>query len=71
MNTIEFLTRQYDGKPHLNVKDLADFMGMTKKSVLNAISADKFPIPTAKKGKHRVADIRDVAEWWDKQRNSA
>ncbi|WP_435310671.1 hypothetical protein [Primorskyibacter sedentarius] len=71
MTTLEYLTNRYGGKPHLTVADLADFMGMSDKSVQNAISADRFPIRTAKKGKFRVADVRDVADWWDKQRTSA
>lgn len=59
------------GKLHLDTTDLAEFMQMQEKSVLNAISAGRFPIKTAKKGKSRVADVRDVAEWWDQQRASA
>jgi len=70
MNTIEMLIQRYK-KLDLDTTDLADFMRMQEKSVLNAISAGRFPIKTAKKGKHRVADVRDVADWWDQQRASA
>lgn len=70
MNTVDMLMNRY-GKLDLDTKDLADFMRMQEKSVLNAISAGRFQIRTAKKGKHRVADVRDVADWWDKQRQSA
>lgn len=70
MKTVDMLINRY-GKLDLDSADLADFMRMREKSVLNAISAGRFPIKTAKKGKHRVADVRDVAEWWDQQRASA
>lgn len=70
MNTLQMLMDRY-GKLDMDVKDLSDFMRMGEKSILNAISAERFPIRTAKKGRSRVADVRDVADWWDKQRESA
>lgn len=55
----------------LDAKQLGDVLGMTYKGVLNAISAERFPVHTYKCGKLRVADIRDVAAYIDGQRRPA
>lgn len=41
------------------------------KSLLNAISAEQFPVPTFKLGKFRVAHASDVAAYIDAQRKGA
>lgn len=37
----------------------------------NKISAGTFPIPTRKEGRNRVADVRDVGDYLDRQRQEA
>ncbi len=41
------------------------------KSILNAISAGRFPIKTRREGKYRVADVRDVAGYLDERRSAS
>lgn len=53
----------------LDTRALADVFGLSYKSLLNAISAERFPVHTYKIGKSRVADVRDVAAFLDRQRN--
>lgn len=56
----------------LDAEQLAEVMRMKdSKCVLNAISADRFPVKTYKLGKKRVADVRDVAAYIDSQRSAA
>lgn len=55
----------------LDARQLAGVLGMTYKGLLNAISAERFPVHTYKCGKQRVADIRDVAAYLDAQRRPA
>ena len=65
--SLQMLLGQFE-KIHLDVDDLAKLMNMKKQSVFNAINGGWFPIKTFKKGKARVADIRDVAEYLDRAR---
>lgn len=68
-STLSMLIGRYE-KMHLDLDDLAKLMAMTnRKSVQNAINGGWFPIRTMKRGRARVADIRDVAAYLDKARH--
>ena len=54
-------------KPYLQIDELADLMGMSPKSVLNSIHRERFPIPTYRLGKQRVAD-REVVDTFFKNK---
>jgi hypothetical protein len=57
------------GRLTINMKELAKEMHMsTGTIVVNSISAGTFPVHTYKLGRYRVCDIRDLAEFFDKQR---
>jgi hypothetical protein len=50
----------------LTVEEIAQILRLSNpKSVTNAISAGRFPIPTSKLGKRRVARVEDVAIYVD------
>ena len=66
--TATLLYQEYGGLV-LNTKQLAEVLQYKTAQVLhNAISADRCPVHTFRIGKHRVADIRDVADYLDKAR---
>ena len=68
--TESYLIEKYQSL-QLDARQLGEVLGMTYKGVLNAISAERFPVHTYKCGKLRVADIRDVAAYLDAQRRPA
>lgn len=68
--TESYLLNKYQSLT-LDARQLAELCGMTYKAVLNAVSAERFPIHTYKMGKARVADVRDVAAYLDAQRRPA
>lgn len=51
-------------KPYYTAPELAELMGMTVKSLHNALHAERFPIPTYKLGKIRVADKEVVRQFF-------
>jgi len=55
-------------RPFYTVEELSEILEMRSKSILNAISAERFPIPTYKVGRHRVADREVVRQWFENQR---
>jgi|GEM_PF-1723751 len=58
------------GRMIIGTEELKDELGYAStKSVLNAISAEAFPVKTYARGGRRVADIRDVAAYLDRARN--
>jgi len=52
-------------KPYLKMEELAELFGLTCKSLHNAIHCERFPIPTYKLGKFRVADKVVVAKYFE------
>jgi hypothetical protein len=54
--------------PYLNTNELADLFGLTVKSFHQSIYLQRFPVPTYKLGKHRVADKLVVAAYFDRHR---
>ncbi|HET7587854.1 MAG TPA: hypothetical protein VFL45_07225 [Gammaproteobacteria bacterium] len=60
------------GTLRLNTEQLAKATGYkNSRSVLEAVRRGTFPLETCKDGKLRVADIRDVAAYLDKGRETA
>lgn len=55
----------------LTTEQLAEVTHLSRGTVLNQISAGTFPIPTYVEGKHRFADFRDVAAYFDAKRRQA
>lgn len=55
----------------LNVDQLAEALGRSSSAIYSEISAEKFAIPTYRDGKHRFADYRDVASYFDTRRSEA
>lgn len=70
MNSQIFLGLKY-GKLILTLAEVATELGMEVGTAHNKISAGTFPIPTTKRGKNRVADLRDLAEYIDNQREQS
>lgn len=67
--TQAFLLERYG--PRLTIDQLADVLGMPPGSIYNAVSANKFSLPTYVDGKRRWADYRDVATYLDECRARA
>jgi hypothetical protein len=61
--TQAFIFERYG--PRLSVADLAEVLKLAKGTILNQVSAAKFPITTYLDGGQRWADYRDVAEHID------
>ncbi len=53
------------GKLTLTMKEMANEISMKHRSVLDAISAGRFFIPTVKSGNIRIARVADVADFID------
>ena len=69
--TAQLLYEKY-GQLTLTTEQLAEVLHYkTPRVLLNAISAERCPVPTYKCGKLRVADIRDIAEYMDRRRSRA
>lgn len=67
--TQAFLMERY-GSPRLNVEQLAQVLGCTEKTIYNNVSSNTLGLRTyADKGK-RYADVRDVAEYFDRVREA-
>lgn len=56
------------GRMHLNMRELADALGLSHTYVSNRAAAPDFPVRTYIEGRQRWADIRDVGEYLDKRR---
>jgi len=57
-------------KPYWTIDELADLFGYAnKQSLHNAISLGRFPCPTYKIGKHRVADKAVVESFFISKRD--
>jgi len=70
MNTTFLLLAKYD-KPRLGMDEIADLMGVSIATARNQMYSGRLPIPTYKEGGRVFADIRDVAEYLDKMRETA
>jgi hypothetical protein len=55
-------------RPWIGLKELADLFGVTLGSARNAISEQRFPVPTYKLGKRVVADRHVVEQFFASRR---
>jgi len=55
-------------KPYLTMGELASLFGLTTQSLSNSIHEERFPVPTYKMGKFRVADKIVVQRYFDSRR---
>jgi len=55
-------------KPYLTMVELANLFGLTTQSLQNSIHEERFPVPTYKMGKFRVADKLVVQKYFDSRR---
>lgn len=55
-------------KPYLTMGELANLFGLTTQSLSNSIHEERFPVPTYKMGKFRVADKIVVQRYFDSRR---
>lgn len=55
----------------LDTSELAELLKLERGTVLNQISAGRFPIPTYVEGGRRWADFRDVAGYLDQKKREA
>lgn len=62
--TLQLLLDRYDAIT-LTTDQLAEVLHMDTKSLLNAVSAGRFPIPTFRAGRKRLANTIDVARYLD------
>jgi hypothetical protein len=63
MTTLDILIQKYG--PVLNLKELGQVIKMSPAGIRNAVSAERFPIPTHRCGKTRVARADHVADYLD------
>jgi predicted DNA-binding transcriptional regulator AlpA len=71
MKTTMSLLMMTDGRPVMRVKELAELLDITPRTVHNKIAAGTLPIKTFKLGSDPVAHVADVAAYIDAQRAAA
>lgn len=67
MNSYFYLGSKYQ-KLLLSVADVAAELGMSEGTIHNKIGNCTFPVPSRLEGRRRIVDIRDLAEYLDRQR---
>ncbi|MDR6395343.1 hypothetical protein ACTOWA_07115 [Herbaspirillum seropedicae] len=65
-----FLVMKYE-RMTMTLAEVCEEISLEVGTAHNKISAGTFPIPTRKEGRNRVADVRDVGEYLDRQRQEA
>jgi len=55
-------------KPYLTMLEIAELFGISKGALMNSISREKFPLPTYRLGRHRVADKQVVEAFFQARR---
>ncbi len=65
-----FLVMKYE-RMTMTLAEVCDEISIEVGTAHNKISAGTFPIPTRKEGRNRIADVRDVGEYLDRQRREA
>lgn len=68
-SSLFLLLGQFDGKTVLTLPEICDATTYEMQTAYNEISRGVFSIPIRKQGKKWVGDIRDVADWLDRQRD--
>ncbi|WP_175958428.1 pyocin activator PrtN family protein [Burkholderia sp. BCC0405] len=71
MKSLFILMAQFDSKLRLSLDEVCEAIGYAKQTAYNELSLGQFPIPMQKCANKWVADIRDVAEYLDRERESA
>lgn len=71
MKTELYLLLQTDGRPIMNVGELASLLNLTPRSLQNQVYAGRCEIPTFKLGGGLVAHVADVAKYIDGKRAEA
>lgn len=66
-----FLAAQFDGRVVLTLEEACAAIGIATKTGYNLLSAGNFPLPHRKTGKRVLIDVRDVAEYLDRERDAA
>lgn len=65
-----FLVMKYE-RMTMTLTEVCEEISLEVGTAHNKISAGTFPIPTRKEGRNRVADVRDVGDYLDRQRQEA
>ncbi|AON55936.1 hypothetical protein ACIPLR_25365 [Herbaspirillum huttiense] len=65
-----FLVMKYE-RMTMTLAEVCEEISLEVGTAHNKISAGTFPIPTRKEGRNRVADVRDVGDYLDRQRQEA
>lgn len=68
-SSLFILMGQFDSKAILTLPEICAATGYEQQTAYNEISQGIFSIPIRKQGKKWIADIRDVADWLDRQRD--
>jgi predicted site-specific integrase-resolvase len=68
MKSLFILMAQFDSKLRLSLDEVCEAIGYAKQTAYNEISAGTFPVPIQKCANKWVADIRDVADYLDRER---
>jgi hypothetical protein len=71
MKTELMLLAMTDGRPTLNLAEIAELLGLTEASARNRIYAEDMPFPVFQLGTKWCAHIADVAAYIDAQRELA
>ncbi|CAB3758452.1 helix-turn-helix transcriptional regulator [Paraburkholderia humisilvae] len=66
-----YLAAQFDGRVVLTLDEACEAIGIATKTGYNQISMGTFPLPHRKQGKRVLIDVRDVAEYLDRERATA
>ncbi len=59
------------GRPRLNMKELAEVLGLSLTYVNNVAASGGLAVKTYVEGGRRWADVRDVGEYLDRKREEA
>ena len=59
------------GRPRLNMKELAEVLGLSLTYINNVAASGGLPVKTYIEGGRRWADVRDVGEYLDRRREEA
>ena len=70
MKAAQFLAMKYD-RLVMTLSEVCEEISIVPGTAHNMLSAGTFPIPTRKEGRNRVADVRDVGDYLDTQRERA
>lgn len=70
-SSLFLLAAQFDARVLLSLEEACGVMGISIKTGYNWISMGAFPLPIVKRGNRVMIDIRDLAEYLDKERESA